>query len=108
MSGGTALDLRWPIGGLFTALGLLLAGYGLLTAGSSADYARAASVNINLWWGLVMLVFGLVLLAERPAHGPELLLRESRPQPRRPCRGGARAAAGAGTGQEVVDWFQRK
>ena len=62
MSGATALDLRWPIGGLFTALGLLLAGYGLLTAGSSADYARAVSVNINLWWGLVMLVFGLTLL----------------------------------------------
>ena len=62
MSGATALDLRWPIGGLFTALGLLLAGYGLLTAGSSANYARAASVNINLWWGLVMLVFGVLLL----------------------------------------------
>ncbi len=62
MSGGTALDLRWPIGGLFTALGLLLAGYGALSAGSSANYARAVSVNINLWWGLVMLVFGLILL----------------------------------------------
>ena len=62
MSGANALDLRWPIGGLFTALGLLLAGYGLFTAGSSANYARAASVNINLWWGLVMLVFGLTLL----------------------------------------------
>lgn len=62
MSGATALDLRWPIGGLFTALGLLLAGYGLLTAGSSANYARAASVNINLWWGLVMLIFGVLLL----------------------------------------------
>jgi len=74
MSGATALDLRWPIGGLFTALGLLLAGYGLLSTGSSADYARATSVNINLWWGLVMLVFGLTLLlsVRRTGRSPSL------------------------------------
>ncbi len=63
MTGATALDLRWPIGGLFTALGLLLTGYGIATAGDPTHYARAVSVNINLWWGLVMLLFGLVLLA---------------------------------------------
>ena len=40
MSGSsTALDLRWPIGGLFTALGLLLTGYGMATAGMPAHYA---------------------------------------------------------------------
>jgi hypothetical protein len=62
MSGSTALDLRWPIGALFTALGLLLSGYGLATARDPAHYARSLSVNINLWWGLVMLLFGLILL----------------------------------------------
>ncbi len=62
MSGATGLDVRLPIGGLFTALGLLLAGYGLATAGDAAHYARSLSVNINLWWGLVMLGFGLLLL----------------------------------------------
>jgi hypothetical protein len=56
------LDVRWPIGTLFAALGLLLAGYGLGTAGDTEQYARSLSVNVNLWWGLVMLVFGLVLL----------------------------------------------
>lgn len=56
------LDVRWPIGSLFTALGLLLAGYGFATARDLADNARALSVNINLWWGLVMLAFGLALL----------------------------------------------
>jgi hypothetical protein len=56
------LDVRWPIGSLFTALGLLLAGYGLATAGNAEHYARSLSVNINLWWGVVMLVFGLALL----------------------------------------------
>ena len=63
MSGSTGLDVRLPIGGLFTALGLLLTGYGLATAGDASHYARSLSVNINLWWGLVMLVFGLTLLA---------------------------------------------
>ena len=63
MSGPTGLDVRLPIGGLFTALGLLLAGYGLATAGDASHYARSLSVNINLWWGLVMLVFGVTLLA---------------------------------------------
>lgn len=56
------LDVRWPIGTLFAALGLLLTVYGLATADNTEQYARSLSVNVNLWWGLVMLVFGLVLL----------------------------------------------
>ena len=56
------LDVRWPIGTLFAILGLLLAGYGLATAGNTEQYARSLSVNVNMWWGLVMLAFGLVLL----------------------------------------------
>jgi hypothetical protein len=56
------LDVRWPIGTLFATLGLLLTGYGLATAGNTEQYARSLSVNVNLWWGVVMLVFGLVLL----------------------------------------------
>ena len=63
MSNSRGLDVRLPIGGLFTALGLVLGGYGLATAGDATHYARALSVNINLWWGLVMLLFGLALLA---------------------------------------------
>ena len=55
------LDIRLPIGLMFTILGLLLAGYGLL--GDKTIYQRALGININLWWGLVMLLFGLVMLA---------------------------------------------
>lgn len=62
MSGMVGLDVRLPIGGLFTVLGLILAGYGLATTGDAAHYERSFSVNVNLWWGLVMLVFGIVLL----------------------------------------------
>jgi hypothetical protein len=62
MSTSSSLDVRLAIGALFTALGLLLAGYGVATAGDAAAQVRPQTVNINLWWGLVMLVFGLVLL----------------------------------------------
>lgn len=55
-----SLDLRWPIAGLFVVLGALLAGFGLLTRGDAAMYARSADINVNLAWGLVMLGTGLV------------------------------------------------
>jgi hypothetical protein len=62
MSDTSAFDVRLPIGGLFSVLGLIVAGYGAATANDAAHYARSLSFNINLWWGLVMLAFGLGLL----------------------------------------------
>ena len=58
MSGAPELDIRWPIGLLFTAIGALVSGYGWFHAGD----AQPLGVNLNLWWGLVMLLFGLGLL----------------------------------------------
>ena len=54
------LDIRLPIGGLFTLLGLLLSGYGLMADASL--YRRSLGHNVNLWWGLVVLLFGLIFL----------------------------------------------
>ena len=54
------LDVRFPIGGMFTIVGALLTLYGL--ASDQAIYARSLGINVNLWWGLVLLVFGLVML----------------------------------------------
>ena len=62
MSGGAALDLRYPIGGLFTVLGLILAGFGLATRENAAMYARSQGLNVNLAWGVVMVVVGLLFL----------------------------------------------
>ena len=47
-------DLRLPIGALFTLYGVLLTGYGLL--GDKAQYARSLGLNVNLGWGVVLLV----------------------------------------------------
>ena len=55
------LDIRLPIGGLFTVIGILLAGYGVLA--DQAIYQASLGVNVNLRWGLVMLVFGLIMAA---------------------------------------------
>ncbi len=54
------LDVRFPIGGMFSIVGALLTLYGL--ASDQAIYARSLGVNVNLWWGLVLLVFGVVML----------------------------------------------
>ena len=52
-------DLRLPIGILFTIYGLLLAVYGLI--GNKEQYVRSLGINVNLVWGIVMLVFGVVM-----------------------------------------------
>jgi hypothetical protein len=62
MSAPEGLDIRAPIGGLFTVLGGMLAGYGLFASGSGGSSDLSSGPNVNLWWGLVMLVFGIVLL----------------------------------------------
>ena len=61
MSSMEGLDIRAPIGGLFSLLGLMLAGYGLV-AGSRTTSDVAPVTNVNLWWGLVMLLFGIFML----------------------------------------------
>ncbi|MDB4879926.1 MAG: hypothetical protein JWL60_1372 [Gemmatimonadetes bacterium] len=54
------LDIRLPIGLLFTLLGLLLTGFGLLS--DPAIYRRSLGHNVNLGWGLVVLAFGVLFL----------------------------------------------
>ena len=54
------LDLRLPIGMIFTIYGVILSLYGL--ASDDAIYVRSLGINVNLWWGLVLLAFGLAML----------------------------------------------
>ena len=53
-------DLRRIIGGVFIAYGLLLTILGLFDSQEEID--KAAGVNINLWAGLGMLVFGILMI----------------------------------------------
>ena len=53
-------DLRLPIGILFSLYGAVLVLFGALS--DKAIYARSLGYNVNLWWGLVLLVFGALML----------------------------------------------
>ncbi len=54
------LDIRTPVGAMFAILGLLLTGYGIF--GDKSIYERSLGWNVNLSWGIVLLVFGAAML----------------------------------------------
>ncbi len=54
------LDVRLPIGLMFTIVGALLTVFGSMT--DAAVYERSLGININLRWGIVLLLFGLAML----------------------------------------------
>ncbi len=56
------LDIRWPIGLMFSLIGVLLTLNGLLTAADAEMYKKSLGININLIWGVVLLVFGAFML----------------------------------------------
>ena len=56
------LDIRWPIGLMFSFVGVLMTDYGLVTAGDAEMYHRSLDININLIWGVVLLIFGALML----------------------------------------------
>ena len=64
-------DLRLPIGLIFSLFGAMLALYGLFT--DPAIYAKSLGINVNLYWGLGMFVFGaaMLFLAWRSRTSPE-------------------------------------
>jgi len=64
------LDLRTPMGGMFTITGAILTIWGIKTNHDAALYSKSLGINANLWWGIVLLVFGLIMfiLGERRQH----------------------------------------
>jgi hypothetical protein len=54
------LDIRFPLGLIFLAIGLIMTIYGLVTLGKPI-YAASMGINLNLIWGSVMLLFGLTM-----------------------------------------------
>ena len=54
------MDLRLPIGIIFTIYGFILIGYGIVTR-ASVIYGKSLGINVNIYWGIVLLIFGLVM-----------------------------------------------
>jgi hypothetical protein len=75
------LDLRIPMGLMFTLTGAIMTVWGIKTNGNAELYARSLGISANLWWGLVLLIFGLTMfilgqrsqrrLAKEPPPPPE-------------------------------------
>ena len=55
-------DLRLPIGIMFSLFGAMLVVFGLATGGADMYRNHSLGININLWWGLVLLAFGAFML----------------------------------------------
>ena len=53
------LDIRMPIGLMFVIIGVLLVAYGFIS--DPAIYERSLGMNVNVIWGSIMLVFGVVM-----------------------------------------------
>jgi hypothetical protein len=56
------IDIKFPIGLMFSILGVILTAFGLFTNADAGLYQRSLGININLWSGVGMLVFGLIML----------------------------------------------
>jgi len=56
------IDIRFPIGLMFTILGVIITAYGLGTMGQEAMYVKSLTLNMNLISGIVMLIFGIAML----------------------------------------------
>ena len=55
------LDLRWPIGLMFSIIGALLTITGLINSSNTEAKARSLGINIDLWWGILLLIFGVFM-----------------------------------------------
>jgi multisubunit Na+/H+ antiporter MnhG subunit len=56
------VDIRIPIGLMFSVLGVLIAIFGIVTKADSSMYQRSLGINVNIIMGVVMLIFGLIML----------------------------------------------
>jgi LPXTG-motif cell wall-anchored protein len=56
------VDIRIPIGLMFSILGLLITFYGMITFSDAEMYQRSMGINVNIVMGIIMLIFGLAML----------------------------------------------
>lgn len=57
------IDIRLPIGLLFTIIGGLLLTYGITTISHPELYQKSLGINVNIWGGCLMAIFGLIMIA---------------------------------------------
>jgi multisubunit Na+/H+ antiporter MnhG subunit len=55
------LDIRIPLGLIFLVIGGIMALFGAFTHGDATLYERSLGVDLNLFWGVIMFVFGAIM-----------------------------------------------
>jgi formate hydrogenlyase subunit 3/multisubunit Na+/H+ antiporter MnhD subunit len=68
------LDIKIPIGLMFSIFGVILLVYGFITRNDAALYQKSLSHNVNLWMGGLTLLFGVIML---------LLVKKGNPRDKR-------------------------
>jgi len=56
------VNIKLPIGLMFSILGILLTVHGLITASDTEMYEKSLNINVNLWTGLLMIVLAAIFL----------------------------------------------
>jgi hypothetical protein len=56
------VDIRIPIGLMFSIIGILITVFGLATMSNTEMYQKSLNINVNLIMGVFMLIFGLIML----------------------------------------------
>jgi sulfite exporter TauE/SafE len=56
------VDIRIPIGLMFTIIGVIVTIFGITTNSDTAMYEKSLGINVNIIMGLFMLAFGIVML----------------------------------------------
>ena len=56
------LDIKIPIGLMFSIFGVIVLIYGFMTRNDAELYQKSLSHNVNLWMGGLMLLFGGIML----------------------------------------------
>ena len=74
------IDIRLPLGMMFSLVGLLLVILGLVMGNET--FERSLGINVNLWWGLVLVIFGATMLFFGRRGGATAHLAEESPEGR--------------------------
>jgi len=56
------VDIRIPIGLMFSIIGILISVFGFFTMSNAEMYHKSLGINVNIIMGVLMLVFGLIML----------------------------------------------
>jgi sulfite exporter TauE/SafE len=56
------VDIRIPIGLMFSIVGAIISIFGFATMSNTEMYHKSLGVNVNIIMGILMLIFGLIML----------------------------------------------